>query len=127
LTFPVDAPGFSQAQRTFRERGLLERGDLLLVAGTPPLLGYVLPDRGRRLAIAAPLTFPVRVPPPAMTVLERDHSVWRNSDREHGVCLGSAPGDTEWAQAASPAVGLVLFLRFAAVRFAANGRFHERE
>jgi hypothetical protein len=127
LAFPEDAPGLAEAQRAFREHGLLERGDLLLVAGTPALLGHVLPDRGRRLAIAAPLTFPVRVPPSGLAVLERHGAEWRYSARENGVCLGDAPDVTEWAQASSPAVGLALFLRFAAVRFAANGKFHERE
>jgi hypothetical protein len=127
LAFPEDAPGLAEAQRAFREQGLVERGDLLLFGGNPPLLGHVLPERGRNLAIAAPFTFPVRVPPSGLAVLERHGSQWRHSVRENGVCLGPAPDVSEWAQASSPAVGLALFLRFAAVRFAANGKFHERE
>lgn len=127
LAFPEDGPGLAEAQRAFREQGLVERGDLLLVGGNPPLLGHVLPESGRNLAIAAPFTFPVQVPPSGLSVLERHGSQWRHSARENGVCLGAAPDVSEWAQASSPAVGLALFLRFAAVRFAANGKFHERE
>jgi hypothetical protein len=127
LALPEDAPGLAEARRTFGERGLLESGDLLLFAGAPPLLGHVLPDRRKRLAIAAPLAFPVQVPPSGLAVLERHGSGWRHSARQNGVCMGEAPGPHEWTQASNPAVGLALFLRFAAVRFAANGKFHERE
>jgi len=126
---PEAVPGFVEALRELRATGAVSRGDLLLFGGAPPLLGHVLPGAAGRLAIAARLGSPPRTPLSGMCVLRRDGDAargrWVADTRP--VCFGTDPGANEWAAAPSPGVALALLLRYAAVRFAANGRFHEQE
>ena len=118
------APEFGEALAELRCRGAVERGDLLYLGGSPPLLAHVLPGAGRQLAIAAELALPARMPAP-MGVFRRGIGRWERDHR--AVCFGPDIATPEWGSAASSGVSLALFLRFAAVRFSANGRFHEQE
>jgi len=127
LSWQSRLPGMEESLAELEHGKAIEHGDLVLVNGSPPLLGYVLPERSRNVAICAHLGSPIQVPPSVLAVFERrGDGAWAMASRAHGVCMGPQPDMSGWTEA-SRAVALALYLRFAAVRFAANGKFHEQD
>jgi hypothetical protein len=127
-----DGATLRDAREAVARAGCFVRGDLLFLAGSPPRLGYLLPPHynrslgrqsGRDLALTAPLTLPPKVSYP--TVFQRTAAGrWERCPLPHGLCLGSGPpGDLP----ESPGVALAAFLRWAALRVAANGIFHSSD
>jgi hypothetical protein len=117
-----------KARSELASQGFVVRGDLLYLDGSPPRLGYLLPDHfnhvlgrhsHRDLAITAPLSMPPRITGPS--VFRRSTQGWERYRPPNGLCLGgSAPSP----RPESPGVALAAYLRWAAQRLAANGRFH---
>jgi len=112
-------------------RGSVEQGDLVLLAGNPPRLGHVLPPHynvtfhapsDRDLAIAAPFGVAGE-----LSVWRKTGGRWASADLPRGLCLGPGPICPEWTQQSDPALKLAMYLRFAAIRLAANGKFHEHD
>jgi hypothetical protein len=112
--------------------GFVRRGDLVLFDGRPPLLGYVLPTHynhvlGRQsrgdLALAAPLQLPPQLTPPRL--LQRAAGGrWEPYQPPHGLCLG---GGLPQDRPQTPGLTLAAYLRWAALRLAANGKFHSSD
>lgn len=132
-----ESPEFAAALEQFRKAKAVERGDLVLISGRPPLVGHILPDHynvsvgrqcDRSLAVCSPLTPPGVAAPDrgALSILMRAGAGWKAAPLGRGLCLGPGPEAAAWANAPRPLASL-LFLRFAAIRFAGNGRFHERD
>lgn len=132
-----ESPDFAAALAQFRKAKACERGDLVLLSAHAPLIGHILPDHynsslGRRcdrsLAVCSPLALPGTAAPDrgALCVFERAGAGWSPAHLEHGICLGPAPEAAAWA-GAPRSLAPLLFLRFAAIRFAGNGRFHEHD
>lgn len=124
----------TQARQELKTRGCLERGDLVLLSGSPPLLGHVIPAHynrtlnrsvSRDLLIAAPLALPNPAPVrTGLSIHERVAHSWKLISPPHGLCLG--PDPPMHAQD-SPGIGLAAFLRWAAQRIAGNGVFHSSD
>jgi hypothetical protein len=136
-TADLETPQVREAVEELRSTGAVERGDLLLVAGPQPFIGHILPDHYNRslhaqcrrsMAICAPLDAAGSGMPDVSTlaVYERGEGGWRRAAPGRGICLGAGPAENDWGGAPRP-VATALFLRFAAFRFAANGRFHEHD
>jgi len=112
--------------------GCLQVGDLLFLAGTPPLLGHILPPHynralgrysARDLAVAAPLELPPKVG--SLSIWERTSAGgWTQVGLPHGLCLGPKVSGEIPDQ---PGLNLAAHLRWAAVRLAGNGKFHEAD
>jgi hypothetical protein len=132
-----DRPGTradSEAVRTARSEleraGCLVRGDLLLLPGNPPRLGYILPPHwncvlGRmsrnELAMTAPLTLPPLLVSPGVYARGSDGR-WAPYPLPHGLCLG---GGLPAERPDSAGLALLTLLRWSAVRVVANGgMFH---
>ncbi len=130
--------GFAAALQRFRSLGVHEAEHLLLLAGSPMLLGHILPNHYnyllqrasvRDLAVCAPLVTPLTLPRGVGTlrIFRREGRCWHQLSLAHGTCLGAAPETSGLQQIRDPVLRLAIFLRFAANRFALNGRFHEAE
>jgi hypothetical protein len=127
-----DSAALVAARDELDRNGSFQRGDLLFLAGDPPRIGHVLPphynrvlgrESRRDLAMTAALTFPPTIGVPAVY-----HSTapgrWRLFTLPHGLCLGGGPpGD----RPEMPGVALMAYLRWAALRIAANGVFHAND
>jgi hypothetical protein len=117
-----------RVREELRRGGYLQEGDLLYFPGPPPLVGHLLPahynqtlqreSRGD-IALVAPLELPPRLV--SRRVLVRTAAGWQPFDPPHGICLG---GEPPGEPPESAGLALVGHLRWAAVRFAANGKFH---
>ncbi len=114
--------------------GVFFNGDFLYVDSRPTRVGCVIPTHhnhtlGRRsdrdLALTAPLGFPPAIPQNSdLLIYQRgESSQWGPLSRS--VCLGAAPSVPAGGGLAAGGVDLLAYLRFGAVRIAANGRFHE--
>jgi hypothetical protein len=123
-------PAARAAQLEVAARGYFQRGSLLYLPGNPSRLGHVLPDHYNRvlqsksngdLAITVPLTLPLHAA--GLTMVKRESQGWRAFSPPHGICLGTLTA----APLADPNLRVFAYLRAAAVRLAANGRFHSSD
>jgi hypothetical protein len=122
--------------REFQRVGFVETGDLILLKDGM-LLGHVIPAHysstlstccDRSLAILAPLNFCDRIPADeALLVAGRSGDGWRLLPLRRRVCLGARPNEIYQPGENGNHLRLAVFLRFAAFRIAANGRFHEQD
>ncbi len=124
------------ARQELSQRGWIQRGDLILVSGNPPVLGHIIPVHynrtlgrsvNRDLAITTPLTLPLSPKPSrsAFAIHERGSSgLWSLVCLPNGLCLG---GDPPSYPQESAGVGLAALLRWAAQILASNGIFHSSD
>jgi hypothetical protein len=116
----------------FQVDGSAECGDLVVLATSPPLLGHILPahynvtlggQSSRDLAVCAPF----RCTTSALTIWRKQNGRWTQFGPPHGLCFGAAPHSTEWASIDDLDLRTAIYLRFVAIRLAANGKFHEQD
>jgi hypothetical protein len=122
-------PAPEAAREEVARSGCVQRGDLLFLPGEPPWLGHVIPPHYNRvlggpsrrdLAITAPLELPPKLY--LLAVYRRNPAGrWEPFAPPHGLCLGPGPPAV---RPESPGLALAAYLRWAAVRIAANGQFH---
>ncbi len=127
-TGPVP-PHLQQALDEIARCGAYEHGDLLFLSGRPPRLGHVLPSHynrilgrqtNRDLAVVALLQLPPSISHP--TVYQRNCAGrWEPCPLPNGLCLGGGPPED---RPTTPGLALAAYLRWAALRIAANGKFH---
>jgi hypothetical protein len=116
-----------EAQQAIRNCGAYERGDLLFVAGPPPIVARILPPLGNvafgRVAIGVPVRTPLRASPQAVFRRNGVTESWKQLSPGRHVCTG--PSKQELKPDPSP-VEVLFYLRACAIRFAQNdGRFSE--
>jgi hypothetical protein len=126
-----DHEQLTAALATLTKQGFVQRGDLLFIQGSPPLLGYLIPKHmnlglGRMIdgnvAMAAPFTLPARIS--RLNVVHKQQGRWVPLRVPHGLCLGRGPR----AQSTlPPELKLAAYLRWAAVTVAQNRKFHEAD
>jgi hypothetical protein len=128
--------GFEVAQRALAMSGVFSNGDILYLGSRPARVGYVVPAHynhtlGRRadrdLALTAPLGFPPAIPQNSDLLIYQRGESNRWEPMPRSVCLGVSPSVPAGEGLAAAGVNLLAFLRFGAVRIAANGRFHEHD
>jgi hypothetical protein len=124
------------ARRELSRSGFVANGDLLFLATRPIRVGCVIPPHynhalgqgvGKDLALTAPFSFPPGIPSNSELIIYRRgaNGGWEAMPR--AVCLGSVPSVNAGQGAAEAGINLLAFLRFGAIRIAANGRFHEHD
>lgn len=116
-----------KAREELSRTGFWQSADLLFLPG--PRLGYILRPHYNRilqresirdLAMTAPLELPPRISFPSI-YLRSAGGRWAPFQPPHGLCLG---GDPPSVRPADPGLALAAYLRWAALRVAANGKFH---
>lgn len=117
-------------------RGFLAAGDLILFHSEKWWLAHVIPSHynmplgqrcNRSLAVAAPLIDPRKIPGDTeLRILFVQGSKWHFLELHRQVCLGHRPPEMSMPTIA-PTARLAAFLRFAAARLAANGKFNEND
>jgi hypothetical protein len=124
------------AQRALTMSGVFSNGDILYIGSRPARVGYVVPAHynhtlGRRadrdLALTAPLDFPPAIPQNSDLLIYQRGQSNRWEPMPRSVCLGVSPSVPVGGGLTAAGVNLLAFLRFGAVRIAANGRFHEHD
>lgn len=127
-----DSTGLVKAKAGLSRTGFLQVGDLLFIAGQPPRLGHVIPSHynrtlgrqsARDLAVTAPLVLPPTISD-LRVYYQQSSGGWKVLQLPYGLCLG--PGPSGRFQDA-PGLAVAAYLRWAAVRIAGNGRFHESD
>jgi hypothetical protein len=123
---------WSKEKEELTGKGFLRFGDLLLIEGTPPMIGHIIPPHhnsalgrltGRDLAITAPLCLPPGIEGLSIACLDASGR-WVPAKLPHGLCLGAKPS---WDANQDPGMTLVAYLRWAAIRIAANRKFHQSD
>jgi hypothetical protein len=123
-------------RRAFERGGFIVEGGLVLISGTPPMLGHLLPrHRNRSLgreigadhAIVSPFLPPFA--PNSLSVYGRRRAGWTKVSLPHGICLGKGPTNRKGNDPFQDchALGLAAYLRWAAIRVATNQSFHEHD
>jgi hypothetical protein len=117
------------AREAIARNGYWQCGDLLFLPGNPPRLGYVLPTHHNRvlgcqsdhdLAMTSALHMPPSIS--LLSAFRRSAAgEWLPFHAPHGLCFGSGPPTVS---PVSPGLALAAYLRWAALRIAANGKFH---
>lgn len=126
-------PGLEHAKQVVRKMGFIQDGDLILIAGRPPLIGCLLPPHhnssfGRpcdgNMAVTYPLALPLELKMGGIGVAERfSTGRWRPAHPPHGLCCGETPVVSR-GLSDKPGLALVALLRCLSTRFAQNGKFH---
>ena len=123
----------NQARTTLKRDGYLQYGSLILIAGPPLLIGYLIPAHynnslGRQVngdvAITAPFTLPAVFNLQQIGVHECfSTGQWRPTQLPHGLCWGrvSAPAAE---CGGDPGPDLSECVRFLGYRIAQNQKFH---
>jgi hypothetical protein len=133
-TETVTSERLGAARKRLAESGVVMTGDFLYLPTNPSRVGCVIPPHhnrtlgrhvDRELALTAPLGFPPAIPENgALSVYQRDRTGhWMPLHRS--ICLGALPSLTTPSGLVEGGVSLLAYLRFGAVRIAANGQFHE--
>jgi hypothetical protein len=126
---PSEGEALRAARAELARSGCVERADLLYVPGPPPLLGHRLPAHYNRvlgrqcerdLAVALRLALPPQVSG-LQLLLRGPGGRWEPYTPPHGLCLGDGPPD---GRPETPGLAVAAYLRWAALRLAANGQFH---
>jgi hypothetical protein len=126
---PAESADLRRSRAEIHRVGYFQRGDVLFLQGSPPLVGHVLPPHFNRalgrssqrdLAMVAPLTIPPRIVSPRVYSRTSDGR-WVPLHLPHGLCLGGKPPEV---RPENPGLALLALLRWAAARVAANGAFH---
>ena len=129
----LSAAELDSARRALREAGVIQDGDLILIAGQPPLIGCLLRAHhntsfGRQcdgdLAVTLPFAWSLKVDWGQIGVSERfSMGRWQPAHPPSGRCWGATPvPGPELSNKPGPA--LVAVLRLLSERFAQNGKFH---
>jgi hypothetical protein len=116
--------------------GVVQRGPLLLLSGNPLRVGHLMPphfnvslDRDVRGDVALATALIVPAPAAGMGALEvfarTRHGTWERAPLPRGICLGA--GVPARPPGLDRNLAAVAYLRWAAIRIAANGRFHEHD
>jgi hypothetical protein len=131
---PEYADAVSQAWAAFDRDGSLQLGSLLLLPGAQGTsrVGYLLPPHynatlGRNCTDDLAITSLFAAPPEigGLAMMQRgSNDRWNPLSLPNGLCLGPGPPAEKHA---SPFVAYAAYLRWAAIRLARNGRFHERD
>jgi hypothetical protein len=124
------------ALRSFRRNGFIEDGDLVVLR-SDMALGHVVPCHfnqtlnaicDRNLAVFASFGKKDAIPrDDALMVGVREAGGWRLLGLHRRICLGSRPVEVSGLECIPSDLRLAVFLRFAAFRIAANGRFNEQD
>jgi hypothetical protein len=132
----TDPPDIGDALRELRRTGAVQRGALLFIASKPPCIGVVLPRHhnvsiGRYVKgdVALVTEFKVARSDAGLAGLgvfgRSPQGVWSPLSLPRGICIGS--GVPARPAQLDPELAAVAYLRWAATRIAANGRFHEHD
>jgi hypothetical protein len=124
------------ARAEFQRDGFWQRGDLLLVqTGEAAWIGHIVPAHynhslGRKccrdLALMIPWGRPLRFQDLRVFECVPPHG-WRPVALPNGLCLGPGPRFAAGVGASDPGVAVMAQLRWAVVRLAPNGLFHEHD
>lgn len=125
---------FARARAELERNGYFQSGDVIFLREFAPLVGHLVPAHynlalrrrcDRDLAVVVPMTGFPRLLMPRVYV-KNGQGRWSNLTLLHGLCLGASPHNASWL-ADLNRIAPLAYLRWAAVRIAVSGAFHERD